>query len=98
MEFVLPLCKAMIATLTWVIVTLSVFHIFRGSSQQAQVFQARGNYADFAQRGITDFNVFIMEDFMGAVFFHSLLGPIVAAILGLFGGIVGKLISKAQLN
>ena len=89
---------AMIATLIWVIVTLSVFYIFRGSAQQTQVFQAEGNYADFVQSGMSNFNTFIIEDFMGAVFFHALLGPMVASLLGWFGGMIGKLISRTRIN
>jgi len=87
---------AMIATLIWIIVTLSVFYLFRGTPQQKQIFQAEGNYADFTQSGMTDFNTFIMEDFMGAVFFHSLLGPILASILGTIGGVIGKGIAKVR--
>ena len=33
---------------------------------------------------------FIMEDFLGAGFFHLLLGPLIAGILASAGGIVGK--------
>ena len=87
---------AMIATLIWSIVTLSMYYLFRGSPQQTQVFQAEGNYADFAQSGMTDFNTFIIEDFMGAVFFHSLLGPFLAMILGTVGGALGKGIAKLR--
>ena len=87
---------ALIATLIWTIVTLGVFLLFRGTPQQAVVFQAEGNYIDFAQSGMTDFNTFIIEDFMGAVFFHSLLGPLVASILGGVGGIIGRVVAKVR--
>jgi hypothetical protein len=87
---------ALFATLIWTIVTLSVFYLFRGSPRQELIFQAEGNYADFSRSGMKDFNLFIVEDFMGAVFFHSLLGPIVAFILGFPGGIVGRLIAFSK--
>lgn len=87
---------ALIATLIWSIVTLSVFYLFRGSARQKLVFQAEGNYADFQQSGIKDFNTFIMEDFFGAIFFHSLLGPILAAILGTLGGTFGRSIAALK--
>jgi hypothetical protein len=45
---------------------------------------------------MNDFNIFIVEDFMGAVFFHSLLGPIVADILGFLGGVVGRFIASLR--
>jgi hypothetical protein len=81
---------AMIGSLIWLITVLAVFYIFRGSPRQTQVFRAEGNYEDFAHSGRSDFNAFMMEDFMGAGFFHLLLGPIVAAILGSVGGLIGK--------
>jgi hypothetical protein len=87
---------AIIATLIWTIVTLSVFYLFRGTPQQTRIFQAEGNYADFAQSGMKNFNSFIMEDFMGAVFFHSMLGPILASILGMIGGVIGRGIARIR--
>jgi hypothetical protein len=39
---------------------------------------------------MSDFNTFVMEDFLGAGFFHLLLGPIVASGLACLGGLVGK--------
>jgi hypothetical protein len=85
---------AFIASLIWVIVVLTIFYAFRGSPRQEQVFRAEGNYEDFTRSGMSDFNVFIMEDFMGAVFFHLLLGLLVAAILGTFGGLLGKMVVR----
>ncbi len=87
---------AMIASLIWLIAVLAVFYLFRGSPQQIQVFRAEGNYEDFARSGMSDFNKFIMEDFMGAGFFHLLLGPIVAAILGTVGGLFGAALAKLR--
>jgi hypothetical protein len=43
---------------------------------------------------MTDFNTFIMEDLLGAGFFHLLLGPILAAILGILGGLLGQGLTK----
>ena len=85
---------AIISILMWVIVLLGMFYLFRGTAQQTQVFQAEGNYADFARSGANDFNTFVMEDFMGAVFYHALLGPISALILGTLGGLTGKGMTK----
>ena len=84
------ICGAMIGSLIWLIAVLAIFYIFRGSSQQTQVFRAEGNFEDFARSGMSDFNTFIIEDFMGAGFFHLLLGPIIATILGTAGGLIGK--------
>ena len=76
---------AVIASLIWDVTVLMVFHAFRGSPRQVQVFQAEGNYVDYAKSGINDFTTFIVEDMMGATFYHLLLGPIMAAVLGAAG-------------
>ncbi len=85
--------SAFIASLIWVITLLAVFYAFRGSGRHALVLRAEGDYNDFARSGTSDFNAFIMEDFMGATFFHLLLGLIVAAALGVLGGLLGKVIA-----
>jgi len=87
---------AFIASLVWVIIVLVVFYAFRGSPRQELVLRAEGDYEDFARSGMSDFNAFLMEDFMGATFFHLLLGPIVAAVLGGFGGLLGKVLARLQ--
>ena len=88
--------SAFIASLVWVITVLAVFYLFRGSPPQALVSRAEGDYDDFARSGMSNFDAFIMEDFMGATFFHLLLGLIVAAVLGALGGLVGKAIARIQ--
>jgi len=35
-----------------------------------------------------------MEDFFGAVFFHSILLPVVGVLLGALGGIAGKVLAR----
>ena len=86
--------SAMIGSLIWLIAVLAIFYAFRGSPQQAHVFQIEGNYQDFARSGMDDFDAFVMEDFMGAGFFHLLLGPVVAIILGVLGGLLGKIAAR----
>ena len=81
----------MIASLSWLVVVLAITHAFHGTPQQAQVLRAEGAYDDFARSGMSDFNVFVAEDFMGAAFFHLLLGPLVALLLGAAGGWAGRL-------
>jgi hypothetical protein len=88
--------SAFIASLIWVITVLAVFYAFRGSPRQELVLRAEGDYEDFARSGMHDFNAFIIEDFMGAIFFHLLLGLLVAAVLGVLGGLFGKTIARFQ--
>jgi hypothetical protein len=73
---------AIVSSLIWFIAVLAVFYCFRGSLRQELVFRAEGNYDDFARSGMADFDAFTMEDFCGAGFFHLLIGPFVAALLG----------------
>ncbi len=87
---------AFISSLVWVITVLAVFYAFRGSSRQVLVLRAEGDYEDFARSGLSDFNAFVMEDFMGATFFHLSLGLLVAAALGVVGGLLGKLSARLQ--
>ena len=88
--------SAFIASLVWVITVLAVFYVFRGSPRQVLVLRAEGNYEDFARSGMSDFNAFIMEDFMGATCFHLLLGLLVAAVLGVLAGLLGKAAARFQ--
>lgn len=81
---------AIISSLIWFVAVLTCFYLFYGTERQTQVFRAEGNYEDFRRSGMADFPTFIMEDFLGAGFFHLLLGPLIAGILASAGGIVGK--------
>ena len=85
---------AMIAELIWYFVLILTFHIFLGSARQSQVFQADGDYLDFARSGVSNFRTFIFQDYLGAGFYHSLILPIAAAIMGTVGGLIGRLMSK----
>ncbi len=69
---------------------LSTYYVFRGTPIQEQLFRAEGTYEDFARSGMSDFAAFAMEDLLGAGFFHLLLAPIIGAVLGGMGGLIGK--------
>jgi hypothetical protein len=81
--------SAMLSSVIWLLFILLTFYLFRGTTRQEHVFLVEGNYADFARSGMRIFSAFVMEDFLGAGFFHLLLGPILAAILGSIGGLSG---------
>jgi len=83
---------ALISTLLWYIVLLATTYAMKGTPQQAMVFRAEGNLDDFARSGSANFEAWLMQDLLGAGFFHLLLGLIIAAILGSVGGFVGKLL------
>ena len=88
--------SAMLSSLLWLIAVLAVFYAFRGTTRQVQVVLAEGNYQDFAHSGMGAFDAFIMEDFLGGAFFHLLLGPAIAAILGIIGAAIGRLLGRTQ--
>jgi hypothetical protein len=88
--------SAIVGGLIWFIAALLIFYLFNDTPQQTQIFRAEGNYADFARSGLHDFNTFVMEDFMGAGFFHSLLLPVMAVIFGTLGAAIGKALTRLR--
>lgn len=58
-----------IGSLIWYGVILVTLHLFFGTAQQAQVFQAEGDLQDFVNSGMTDFDIWMVQDFFGAGFF-----------------------------
>lgn len=79
----------LIGALIWYAVLLSVTYLFRGEPMQAAVFRAEGDYEDFARSGMSNFNVFVMQDLLGAGVYHLLLSPLFGLLLGAFGALPG---------
>ena len=78
---------ALIASLIWYAVALAVFYAFRGTVAQSAVLRAEGDFEDFRRSGMADFNVFAMQDFLGAGFYHLLLAPLFGLVLATLGAI-----------
>jgi hypothetical protein len=74
----------------------AAFYLFSGTARQAAVFRAEGNYADFQASGMRNLNAFVLEDFLGATFFHLVLGPLLAGALGWVGSLAGKAVRKVR--
>jgi hypothetical protein len=87
---------AIISSLIWFVAVLACFYLFYGTERQTQVFRVEGNYEDFRRSGAADFASFIMEDFLGAGFFHLLLGPLIAGILTCVGGVIGRVLARLR--
>lgn len=87
---------AMVGSMIWLMAVLAIYYIFHGTTRQTQVFRAEGTFEDFTRSGMTDFDAFVLQDFWRAGFFHSILLPMLAAILGSVGGLLG--ISLAWLR
>lgn len=81
---------ALISTLIWWLALLAATYLFWGTTRQVQVFRAEGSFEDFTRSGMSSFSAFLVEDQGGAGFFHLLLGPILAGLLGLVGALFGK--------
>ena len=74
---------AVISSLIWCLVLLSSFFALEGTNAQTAVLVAEGDPDDFLRSGMSDYATFLIEDLFGATFFHLLLGPLIAALLGL---------------
>lgn len=86
--------SAVVSSVVWCIFVLGEFYLFFGTSRQEQILRAEGDFEDFSRSGMHDFPAFIMEDFCGAAFFHLLLGPALAGLLGTLGGLIGIGLTK----
>ena len=75
---------AVICSLAWFVVVMAMYQAFLGTGRQHGVFLAEGDLDDFRQSFPSggNFDAFMVEDFMGAGFFHLLLGPALAAVVG----------------
>jgi hypothetical protein len=89
--------STMIGSLIWVASLLSTYCAFMGTARQEQVLAADQVLEDFKQSGMTDLRAFVQQDYVGGVFFHLLLGLIVAGILGMMGALVAKLLIWQRL-
>ncbi len=85
---------ALSGSLIWVAGLLSTYYAFWGTVRQDQVLAADQVFEDFKRSGMTDLRAFIMQDYLGGVFFHLLIGMLVAAVLGAIGGMVARLITR----
>jgi len=86
--------STMIGSLIWVGALLSTYYAFMGTARQELVLAADQVVEDFKRSGMTDLRAFIMQDYLGGILFHLLLGFIVAGILGTMGGLVAKLVTR----
>ena len=79
--------SALIASELWVLFLLAIYLGFLGTPQEARFLEVDQVLADFERSAQRDLRAFIFGDYMGAVFFHSLLGAIFGLLLGALGGL-----------
>jgi hypothetical protein len=89
---------ALIASECWFILLLAIYYAFLDTPQEARFLEADQVIADFHRSGSTDLRAFIFGDHMGAGFFHSILGPLLAVPLGFLGGLVASLFPRSRAD
>jgi len=89
---------AMISSQMWVTTLWIATYAFWRTLRQQSVFRAEGDYEDFARSGMKDFSSFTLQDLRGASFFHSVLGPFIAIILGFVAAGLAMLLRRIQIG
>jgi hypothetical protein len=79
-----------IGTAIWSTGLLPMHYAFWGSHQAYMFWQSDGAIDDFHHSGMTDLNVFLMQDVQGALFFHPLLSAVTGAICGVVASSVAQ--------
>src|SRR5208337_4470830 len=74
---------SIISSEIWLTTVWVATYAFWRTARQESVFRAEGDYEDFARSGMHDFSSFTLQDLRGASFFHLILGPLIAIIIGL---------------
>jgi len=86
----LGLWSGIFYSLVWVGLLWISFHVFAGTVQESRFFEIDQTLVDFQNSGMSDLRAFVVQDYLGATFFHPLLGAASGCILGLAGGAFGK--------
>jgi hypothetical protein len=76
---------ALIGYLVWY-PTIWLFYLVDYGAAYDRALRAEGEYDDFRRSGLTDFTTFLLRDFLGAGFYHLVLGMLLALALALAVG------------
>jgi len=85
---------ALLSSLIWFCLLLVTTYIFVGTARQDHFFAINETYSNFQRSGMSDLLAFVLQDFLGAGFFHTILALVIATILGAVGGLVGRLLHR----
>jgi hypothetical protein len=88
---------AMISSQIWVTTLWVATYAFWRTIRQESVFRVEGDYEDFARSGMHDFSSFTLQDLRGASFFHSVLGPLIALIVGFVAAGLAMLLRRIHM-
>jgi hypothetical protein len=84
--------SSLIGSLIWFILLLTTYYAFLDTAYEARFLEVDQVIADFHRSGMQDLRAFILQDYLGGGFFHSLLGPLLAFPLGALGGLIAKVL------
>jgi hypothetical protein len=79
--------SCLIGSLCWFFLLFTTYYAFLGTSYEERFLEVDQVIADFQRSGMTDLRAFVIQDYLGGGFFHSLLGPLLAFPLGAVGGL-----------
>jgi hypothetical protein len=79
-----------IGTAIWSAGVLALHYAFWGSHQAYIFWQNDGAIDEFRQSGMTDLNLFLIQDVQGSMFFHPLLSAVTGAICGLVTSVLAQ--------
>ena len=80
----------LLGTALWTAGDLLINYAFWGSPQQYGFMLFDGAVEDYRRAGGGDWNAFLIQDILGAAFFHPWLSVIVGAIAGVGGGVLAR--------
>lgn len=80
--------------LIWYATLPAAYHLYASSSRLDDVLRAEGTCDDSHRSGITDLNAFIMQDYLGAGFFHLILWLVIAVIFATIAAACTRLIRR----
>jgi hypothetical protein len=82
--------------LIWYATLLLTYHAFVGTGRWERAMRAEGTYDDFGRGGLTDLHAFVVQDYLGAGFFHLVVGVVIAAVIGLFSALLAAGVGRWQ--
>src|SRR5437763_524572 len=85
------LSPALIGYLGWYPTVWLSYLASYGGTAYDRALRAEGEYDDFHRSGMPDFTAFLLRDFLGAGFYHLLLGILLALAVGSGAAATGAL-------
>jgi hypothetical protein len=88
---------ALVGLVIWACVLLASYYIFLSSVQEARLLEVDQTISNFHTSGMSDLRAFVMQDYLGGIFFHLVLGPLFALVFGGIGALAGRALGRPRL-